>query len=452
VRRLGLSLAAAGFLLLLVGASTASAHSLGGSPVETRIAFPAWIVWITGAVVVAISFAVVAGFLSGELAGEAAAPAGAGPMRGGRAVLGQTLGLVVLALVLGNAIPGAGLSRLPSTAVGPLLSVLLPLLAMAVGNFWPWVSPFRPLGRLADELRFGRRPLRYPDRLGAWPAVSVILILTTLEASRALGSLVGPAIALGCAAYVAFTTIAMVLFGADTWLARAEGFSIIFRWWGAFPGLLTGTLAPEARDAGEVAAVVALLFGVNFDGFLSTPWGQAILRAIAAPTSPAFAVGILLLCGFAFFLAAFQLCVRGIRAASESEEPPRALAPRFVASLVPIAVAYNLAHNLPALYQDSPRFLLAAADPFGLGWSPRILASVPPLLFIPNAWVVWIAALQVVVILAGHVLAVAVAHKLSFRAFPSRIQAIVSEAPLTAAMVTYTLVGLAILSTAAGGV
>ena len=59
--------------------------------------------------------------------------------------------------------------------------------------------------------------------------------------------------------------------------------------------------------------------------------------------------------------------------------------------------------------------------------------------------------MQVAVVLAGHMVAVLVAHRLAERAFPGRIMALRGELPLTFVMVAYTWVGLWVLVSAGGG-
>jgi hypothetical protein len=53
---------------------------------------------------------------------------------------------------------------------------------------------------------------------------------------------------------------------------------------------------------------------------------------------------------------------------------------------------------------------------------------------------------QVAVLLAGHIVSVHLAHCVSMRTFSGRRQIMVSQLPLLALMVTYTIVGLWILS------
>jgi hypothetical protein len=57
---------------------------------------------------------------------------------------------------------------------------------------------------------------------------------------------------------------------------------------------------------------------------------------------------------------------------------------------------------------------------------------------------VWFVSVTAIV--AGHVIAVYVAHVMALRVFPTVRQAIVSQVPMMALMVAYTMVSLWILS------
>ena len=53
---------------------------------------------------------------------------------------------------------------------------------------------------------------------------------------------------------------------------------------------------------------------------------------------------------------------------------------------------------------------------------------------------------QVILVLAGHVVAVYLAHMMALRAFPSRRRGVLSQIPMLVLMVGYTCLGLWVLS------
>ena len=59
----------------------------------------------------------------------------------------------------------------------------LGIVSWLVGNVWERVSPLNVAGRALDRLlaRNGVEPLRYPEWLGQWPAVGLLLVWSWME-------------------------------------------------------------------------------------------------------------------------------------------------------------------------------------------------------------------------------------------------------------------------------
>ena len=421
---------------------TALAHAGGFGPAtETRYQMPPWVLWASGAGVVAISFAVVGAFLTRPTFGLAELhepPSAGASVRVARAA--RLGGLVVLAAWLVAALNAAtgGDGAFPEALVWLVGWVVLPLVAYLWRDVWPSLSPFGALAPLVSRATHRA----YPAWLAAWPAVALLLALTLLEVVEGVGHDPRTLAAL-LVAYVALALAGMRAFGARAWLENAEVLTRTYATWGALgrPWRAGRDAQPVARDISGVAFVVALLYGVNFDGFLATPLGDAALRTLA-PLGTLGAHAVVLLAGYALFLGAFLLCARGIRAWAMSLAPVGVIAARFALSLLPIAIGYHLAHNLPYLVLELPRLLVAMGDPLGLGWRPLGEPTLTLASWVPPA----VAVFQMACIVGGHVLAVIVAHRLAFEAFASRVQAIRSEFPLTFVMVFYTFVGLWLVS------
>jgi hypothetical protein len=205
--------------------------------------------------------------------------------------------------------------------------------------------------------------------------------------------------------------------------------------------------------------VLLMLSTVTFDGFKETPLWAEILERIAL--APPFHSLLLQLheTGFDLIVALdsvmlvvfpllFLLIYLGFcwlaKAASGSARPVTEIAELFIFSLVPIAIAYHLAHYLSYLLVAGQRIIPLASDPFGAGWDLFGTAGYDIDIGIIGARFVWYTA--VVAIVVGHVFAVGVAHSVALRAFETRSAALASQYPFLVLMVAYTMVSLWILS------
>ncbi len=113
-------------------------------------------------------------------------------------------------------------------------------------------------------------------------------------------------------------------------------------------------------------------------------------------------------------------------------------------SLVPIAIAYHLAHYLSYLLVAGQFIIPLVSDPFGVGWNIFGTAGYRLEIGVVGAKFVWYTA--VIAIVVGHVIAVGVAHVVASRAFGSASAALKSQYPFLVLMVGYTMVSLWILS------
>lgn len=446
-------------------APRASAHvGITGGEV-TEFTMPLWVVYFAGAFVVALSFALVGAFLSREkeqqeLYGAAGNQDHHLAHMDTRWTPLRTLCLLLVLLIMANAIaPGASL--LPAAALWLGLWVILPLIAYTLGDPWPRLSPFALLMPLMEALRGGRPPRSYPQRLGMWPAVALFLVLVAFEVGEFAWTLRSDTLAVAVTAYVLLTLLGMARYGTH-WLENAEVVGRMLTWWAAVSPVrwegrrpqwrgLSGMEQLPATRLDAVAFTLAILYGVNHDVFLHTPTGEAAIARLAAWGVPYPSIA-LMVAGYLLFLAAWMLASRAMRDHGESLRTVRSTAAVFAASLLPIAAAYHLAHNLPYLWQSMPMLIQATMDPLGQGWGPIGTAALTASFQVPSSWLKAIAGTQILLIIFGHLVAVLTAHRIAFRAHPSRVQAVRAEIPLTLAMVLYTGIGLALLGAKGGGV
>ena len=354
----------------------------------------------------------------------------------------------------------------------------LVILVGLFGNLWsllnPWAALYSLLGRPRLAYR-ARRPDAKP-RFGIWPAVATFFAFACFELTSGVAN--QPAIVAWLAiAYTIFTLGGMFILGAEQWLSRVEGFTLLFdvisrfgpietergadgrvkvylRIWG------TGLLKGERAGWDRVVFVVLMLSTLAFDGILATP----VYRWYLVNVGPAFSplgsldvpvirtIGLLLLT--VTFLAAFVLVMRFVMwfgwpqvgspfSRWKGVDEAQALS-AFALTLVPIALVYNAAHNYTYVVVQSQGLIPLLADPLKRGWSLLPTAGYKISFVLAGAAVVWYV--QIVLIVLGHVIAVYLAHLRAGQRFKNAAHVLLSQYPMLLLMVLYTMTSLWILA------
>ena len=160
----------------------------------------------------------------------------------------------------------------------------------------------------------------------------------------------------------------------------------------------------------------------------------------ATPITKTAGLGVALL----VFIAAFLLVCAAVSHLSGAPRSIAHTAGLFVLTLVPIAIAYHVAHYLSFFLMASQYFAPLASDPFGLGWDLFGGGRQFIRLTVIDARTVWY--ISVVAIIAGHVVAIVLAHVVALREFGSRRAALRSQLPMVVLMVGYTMTSLWIIA------
>lgn len=391
--------------------------------------------------------------------------------RGWRVILGGiSVGLLVvvwLAALVGK--PDAGDNVAPVFVWVIFWLGLVPIVVL-FGNLWSLLNPWRAA---ADAVSWAWRRLgrswdpstEYPAWLGRWPAAALLLAFATLELAWPR-SAEPRTLALAIVIYSWITWAGMLIYGRRQWLDNGEAFAIYF-------GLLSRISPFAVRETdgrrrvvvraplsglalgdthrGTVAFVSVMLGSVAFDGLTRSTWWTDRLYGIEAkyivqsPTKADLAhLGFNLLGLFAavaVIATAYALAVLAAKAIGQIDGP---LAGDFVGSLVPIALAYLIAHYFTLLVEVGQDFVYLASDPFGKGWDLFGTAGFEPnrIVFGPNT--VWYV--QVGVLVTGHVLGLVLAHDRAIALFSSARTAVRTQYAMLALMVLYTCTGLWLLS------
>ena len=348
------------------------------------------------------------------------------------------LGLVPIVVVFGN-----------------LWSVLNPWSAAADAVAWAW----KKAGRSWEPAS------AYPERLGRWPAAALLLAFATLELAWPR-SAEPRTLALAIVVYSWITWAGMLIYGRRSWLDNGEAFTVYFGLFSRMSPLavreedgrrrvvvrppLSG-LASGDSHPGTVAFVAVMLGSVAFDGLSRATWWQDQLYELEAryivesPTKADFVSLGFNLFGLLVAVVAiglmYAIAVFAAKAIGHTDVP---LAGAFVGSLVPIALAYAIAHYFTLLADAGQDAVYLASDPFGKGWDLFGTADFRPRenLFSPNT--IWY--IQVGVLVTGHVLGLVLAHDRAISLFSSARAAVRTQYAMLALMVLYTCTGLWLLS------
>ena len=488
--------AALAFSFLLAVARPALAHGFGPT---YDIPIPLWLYLYGAAAAVVLSFLPLALFSRKERDSPDRYPRfDLFRVRSVRKVLTSRLltgGLRLLSVALFLVVVISGLVGLQSgyniapTFVWIIWWVGFSLFTAFVGNLWPLVNPWRVIFDWAEGLarRLGYREgleldEPYPEALGIWPAVGLYLTFVWIE-NVFSGSYVPRNIALFALAYSLITLYGMAFFGKETWLRRGDAFSVFFGLLGRFsptevrvknPEVCLGCegcgdaagcvncyecfarAAPEERELnlrppavglglpekvtpGRAAFVIVVLAGVTFDGLLETPLWLEVVRL--TPVTQTLGTILLPLLFFGIYLGFVELSrILG----GGGRIGFRRFAAAYAFSLVPIAIAYQVAHYYTYLLIQGQMIVSLLSDPLGWGWNLFGTADFEPRYGIVGAGFVWYS--QVALIVAGHVIAVYLAHTISLRLLRDPGRALRSQLPMLVLMVLYTMTSLWILA------
>jgi hypothetical protein len=470
------ALVAAGSAGALLFPDLASAHALVG---RKDLPVPAWLFAWGASLVLVISFALLSvAWTSARLQTEEWRPA---PVWLSRAivnpvaeVLGGLIGVGLLVVVLYAGFRGIEDPTQNFSVVFVFYTFWLGLVVLSVllGDIFRAFNPWRAFGRLVSggfRLAAGQRapvPLRYPDWLGRWPAVLGVLLFVWLELIAGGGASPTPHdVAIATVIYTGITLVCMALFGVEEWVSRGETFNAYF---GMFARLgpfevregrlglrkfLTG--APQwAAVPGAAALVLASIAVTSFDGAQEGVLSGAIRWTFercsdigfSLPNSFRVANTIWMLIVFAGVYLLYWLGVKGMHTVRGSP-PTRDLARSFAHTLIPIALAYLVAHYFSAfLYQEQAQFTYILSDALGHGSDLFGTAGGGINYGIVSSNTVWYVQVSALVI--GHVVALTLAHDRALGTYDSVRNASRSQYFMLAVMVAFTCFGLFLLSQA----
>jgi len=471
-RRLAFGVAAAPAAATLLPAS-AAAHGLVG---KQDLPIPRWLFAWAATVVLVVSFVALAALWPRpRLEGVRERRVWSAPVA--LEVLCGVLGVAAFVVTIWAGFAGTqtATANLMPTVVYVVFWVGIPFTTLLLGNVFAAFNPWRAVARGAAWLfTRGRRssdvppPLAYPAWLGRWPAALGILCFAWVELVYVNRD--DPSqLAIMALLYAGTQLLGMTLYGIEPWSRNADAFGVYFRLFSMLSPLhwrdrmlyvrppLSGATALDV-GSGTVALLCVMIGTVSFDGL-----SQGALWTGSGAIAPdlqqrfinlgfsgevaleiAFTIGLLFMVGLV--AGVYRLGVLGmhsVRAGHTTTELSR----RFVHSLIPISLAYVVAHYFSLLTYQGQAMAFLVSDPLGTGSDVfgTATATIDYNLVGPNG--VWYV--QVFALVLGHACGLTLAHDRALVVYDRVRDATRSQYWMLAVMVAFTSLGLWLLSAAA---
>lgn len=362
------------------------------------------------------------------------------------------LGMTLLAAWAGVGDPGGNLAPV---MVYVVVWVGVLWASAVLGDVWRMLNPLDTMAMFAGG-RVGTAPEPDPrDRSlvrSYWPAAAGLLVFQWLELAHPDPS-APRVIAVWLTAYCGVMLAGAARWGR-VWLQTGEGFTALFH--------LVAAASPLSRDAdgglrirrpfsglatvsprrGLAAMVVCVLGGTTFDGISrSVRYSDAVAELAPWTRAAANSAGLVVTIAVlgAVYVGVTRLTARWGRGEVAG------VADRYAPTLVPIALAYSVAHYFSLLVFDGQGAYRLVSDPLGRGWNLFGTAGHVTDYTVLSTGA--IAVVQTVAIVIGHAAGVLLAHDRAARDFGRR-RAARSQLPMLVLMVGLTVTGLTLLLSA----
>jgi len=401
--------------------------------------------------------------------------------------------LVILAGFLG---PQNAIENIAPLTLWVIFWVGFVYVCILLGNVFNVINPWKAI---FEAIYKGRHPtplISYPTKLGVWPATMLLLLFVWSE-------LVYPhpedpvVVSMGITIYTILAIMGMRIFGLWSWLRYIDFPSLYFWYLSMLSPIATkvinrkycatceygcalweecvgcpkcsstagerdkvivlripgsGLVTSRATmDISTVAFITLVLSSISFDGLSRTVVYLEMLGYSPFPPPPREAIIVqqtyAMLGVYTLFLIIYVAIMMLSHLMANRRLKYSELIYKFILSLIPIAVVYNIAHYVDFVWLNSQFFIKSISDPLGYGWNIFGTAGMPISTSI-DMLALW--HFQVAIIVLGHILSVYIAHIIAIKEFKSIQIAVRSQYPVVTLMVGYTVFGLWLLSAPRG--
>ena len=455
-----------GVLLLLLPIQTTFAHGFG-ERIDLPIPFNLYA--FSAAATVAVSFILI-GLLTGKKDPQDLPQYDLGSLAIGRALFFHAfprwcLRLLTLFIAILIIVAGYNGSQIPSYNIGPtfvwiLFAVGMVYFSAFVGNIWPVIHPAGTVHSLTSVVFPSRKEEReWSKTLLFWPGVCTYFLFRWIENVHPSPS-EPSTIASIVVAYLLISLIGMLAIGRRNWLTYCDPFNVFFTFLSSFaithteeckgkkrmmlrfPGV--GLFHMQRIPLSGIVFEMLMLSTIAFDGMKETPTWKVVRTSLDGSMSLGVIDTLGMLAFLVFFLGTYFFFSWLISICMSKKFTALQIASAFAFSMLPIAVAYEVAHFISLFILDGQRAIYLISDPLGLGWDIFGSAGYEVRYTFLNYTVLW--NFQVLIIVLGHVIGVYVAHIRALSLLKNRTIAIRSQYPMLILMVFYTMFSLWIIA------
>ena len=404
--------------------------------------------------------------------------------------------LVIVAGIIGSSNP---IDNISPTFIWVIWWIGIVYITSLFGNIWYFLNPWKTIFEWAEQLNGKpfRKNIQYKSNWDIWPAVILFFIFIWIENVYTYAAS-PPHLSVLIILYSIITWWGMAAFGKHYWLKHGEFFSVLFGFFSKLsitevqvPGKTTcsqcnlvcstdyedcvdcyqcyetannsnlevklnlrplsvGLILPHHISTGTAAFVILMLASVTFDGLSETPIWRSIQNTFYGAGSlfgsnqlgAISTVGILIMP--LIFLGLYMTFSWATKKLANEVVPVSSIAKAFVISLIPIALAYNLAHYIGLLTIQGQFMIPLLSDPLGLGWDIIGTKNYKIELNIINTKTIWYVSVGAIVI--GHIISVYAAHVISLSRPVKRHLALKGQYPMLLLMIIYTASSLWIIA------
>jgi hypothetical protein len=342
--------------------------------------------------------------------------------------------------------------------------LLLTYLTFFIGNIYAFINPWRVMIESIESF-LGKNTFsgiyKYPPALLYYPALILYIVFIWIE----LSGISRPfSLSIMLLLYTVINLIGTLSIGKKSWFEYGEFFGVFLKLVGKISFVeykkgqiylrppFVGLVRNSAQSFSLLLFILFMLSSTAFDGFRETlHWysfykrmlPQSLVQLLGNNSS-----GILQFVGLIIapliFLAIYLIFIFLAKIVTNDKKSLKQLMLHFAFPLVPIAFVYNIAHYYTLILSQGQYMIRIISDPFGWGWDIFGTASNTINLSLIDAGITW--HFQVAVILVGHIAGVYLSHIIALRVFSTHKKALMSQFPMLALMVLYTLIGLWVLA------